>query len=111
MTNPEKGQTERHFPKLRKARNIVEACKKPRGEAQEQAEQAKPVIDPEEESELIRIRERKTSEAAELLSKALGADGVAVLLKAFSEEEQPYELLSALRRRLQVATAVKKNGT
>ena len=76
-------------------------------EAQEQAEQA---IQSEEESELIRVREKKTSEAAELLSQALGADGVALLLKAFAEEEQPRDLLSALRRRLQIAMAV-KNGT
>jgi len=79
-------------------------------EAQEQAEHPKPEIEPEEESELIRVRERKTSEAAELLSNALGADGVALLLKAFSEEEQPHDLLSALRRRLHIAMAV-KNGT
>ena len=79
-------------------------------QAQEQVVQAKPEIEPEEESELIRVRERKTSEAAELLSNALGADGVALLLKAFSEEEQPHDLLSALRRRLQIAMAV-KNGT
>jgi hypothetical protein len=73
-------------------------------------EQARPEIEPEEESELLRVRERKTSDAAELLSNALGADGVALLLKAFSEEEQPHDLLSALRRRLQIAMAV-KNGT
>jgi len=79
-------------------------------EARGQAEQAKPEIEREEESELIRVRERKTSEAAELLSNALGADGVALLLKAFSEEEQPHDLLSALRRRLQIAMAV-KNGS
>ena len=99
----------RHSQKFRsrKVWNINEDQKQ---EAQEQAEQAKPEIEPEEESELIRVRERKTSEAAELLSNALGADGVALLLKAFSEEEQPHELLSALRRRLQIAMAV-KNGT
>jgi hypothetical protein len=79
-------------------------------EAQEQVEQAKPEIESEEDSELLRVRESKTSEAAELLSNALGADGVALLLKAFSEEEQPHDLLSALRRRLQIAMAV-KNGT
>ena len=94
----------RHSQKFhsRKVRNIIEA--------QEQAEQAKPEIEPEEGSEPIHARERKTSEAAELLSKALGDDGVALLLKAFSEEEQPCDLLSALRRRLQVAMAL-KNGT
>jgi DNA primase catalytic subunit len=103
------GNSDRHSQKFRskKVRNIVEAQEQ---EAQEQAEQAKPAIEPEEESELMRVRERKTSESAELLSKALGADGVALLLKAFSEEEQPCDLLSALRKRLQVARAV-KNGT
>jgi hypothetical protein len=96
----------------RKVWNVNEALEQEaqEQEAQEQAEQAKPEIAPEEESELIRARERKTSEAAELLSNALGADGVALLLKAFSEEEQPHDLLSALRRRLQLAMAV-KNGT
>ncbi len=58
----------------------------------------------------MRLREKKTSEAAELLSKALGADGVALLVRAFSEEEWPWDLLSALRRRLRVAMAL-KNGT
>jgi hypothetical protein len=104
------GNSDRHSQKFRsrKVRNIVEAQEQ---EAQEQAEQAaKPAIEPGEESELMRVRERKTSESAELLSKALGADGVALLLKAFSEEEQPCDLLSALRKRLQVARAV-KNGT
>jgi hypothetical protein len=72
--------------------------------------QAKPEIEPGDEAELIRVCEKKTSEAAELLSKALGADGVAALVKAFSEEERPRDLLSALRRRLRVAMAV-KNGT
>jgi DNA primase catalytic subunit len=110
-TQAERGarKSHRRSQKLRsrKVRNIIEAQEQ---EAREQAEQTKPEIEPEEESELIRVRERKTSEAAELLSKALGADGVALLLKAFSEEEQPRDLLSALRRRLQVAMAL-KNGT
>jgi hypothetical protein len=43
---------------------------------------------------------KRTSEAAELLFKALGADGVALLVKALSEEEWPWDLLSALHRRL-----------
>jgi hypothetical protein len=108
----------RHSQKFRsrRVRNITEAqeqeAREPaqEQEAQDQSEQAKPKIESEEESELIRVRERKTSEAAELLSNALGADGVALLLEAFAEEEQPRDLLSALRRRLQVAMAV-KNGT
>jgi hypothetical protein len=76
--------------------------------AQELEEEVKPEIEPEEDSEPMRAREKKTSEAVELLSNALGADGVALLLKAFSEEEQPHDLLSALRRQLQVAA--KRNG-
>ena len=105
----------RHSQKFR-SRKVDEGQEQ---EAQEQVEQAKPEIEPEEEkpeiepeeeSELLRVRERKTSEAAELLSNALGTEGVALLLKAFSEEEQPCDLLSALRRRLQIAMAV-KNGT
>lgn len=58
-------------------------------------------------AELVRVREKKTSDAAELLSKALGADGVALLVKAFSEEEWPWDLLSALRRQLRGAVALK----
>jgi hypothetical protein len=96
----------RHSQKYRsrKARNISEA------QGQAKPEQAKPEIEPGEEAELIQVREKKTSEAAELLSKALGAEGVALLVKLFSEEERPCDLLSALRRRLRVAVAV-KNGT
>lgn len=78
-------------------------------ERQAGSEPAKPEIEPEQAATLIRVRERKTAEAAELLSQALGDDGVALLLDAFAEEEHPGELLAALRRRLQVAMAV-KNG-
>lgn len=108
----------RHSQKFR-SRKVCNVDEGQEQEAQEQVEQAKPEIEPEEEkpeiepeeeSELLRVRERKTSEAAELLSNALGTEGVALLLKAFSEEEQPHDLLSALRRRLQIAMAV-KNGT
>jgi hypothetical protein len=44
--------------------------------------------------------ERKTSEAAEALLKALGYDGVVLIVKTFSEEEWPWDLISALRRRI-----------
>jgi hypothetical protein len=44
--------------------------------------------------------ERKTSEAAEALLKALGYDGVVLVVKTFSEEEWPWDLISALRRRI-----------
>ena len=45
-------------------------------------------------------RESKTSEAAEALLKALGYDGVVLVVKRFSEEESPWDLISALRRRI-----------
>jgi hypothetical protein len=89
-----KGHRHSQICRPRKVRDITEA----RGQAK--PEQPKPEIEPGEEAELIRIRVKKTSEAAELLSEALGADGVALLVEAFSEEERPRDLLSALRRRL-----------
>jgi hypothetical protein len=45
-------------------------------------------------------REKKTSEAAEVLLKSLGADGVALVIKVFAEEEWPWGLLSELRKRI-----------
>jgi hypothetical protein len=45
-------------------------------------------------------RESKTSEAAEALLKALGYDSVVLVVKRFSEEESPWDLISALRRRI-----------
>jgi hypothetical protein len=44
-------------------------------------------------------REKRTSEAAEMLLKSLGADGVALVIKVFAEEEWPWGLLSELRKR------------
>jgi hypothetical protein len=62
------------------------------GEAEEQArsktEQTRP------------NRERNTSEAAEALLKVLGYDGVVLVVKTFSEEEWPWDLISALRERI-----------
>jgi hypothetical protein len=80
----------------RKVPNITEA-----------QEQANTEIEPKEGAEMRRVREKRTSEAAELLFNALGADRVALLVKAFSEEEWPGDLLSALRRRLRVARLAK----
>jgi chromatin segregation and condensation protein Rec8/ScpA/Scc1 (kleisin family) len=45
-------------------------------------------------------REKKTSEAAETLLKSLGADGVALVIKVFAEEEWPWGLLSELRKKI-----------
>jgi len=53
-------------------------------------------------------REKKTSEAAEALLNGLGADGVVLVVKMFSEEEWPWDLISALRRRIGVDPAVPK---
>jgi hypothetical protein len=50
-------------------------------------------------------REKKTSEAAETLLNALGSEGIGLVVKLFSEEEWPWDLLSALRRRIRVDTA------
>jgi Protein of unknown function (DUF3102) len=47
-------------------------------------------------------QDKRTSEAAETLLKALGTDGVVLVLKMFSEEEWPWDLISALRRRIGV---------
>ena len=54
-------------------------------------------------------REKKTSEAAEALLRALGTDGVVLVVKMFSEEEWPWDLISALRRRIGVDPAVPKS--
>jgi hypothetical protein len=53
-------------------------------------------------------RKEKTSEAAETLLKALGTDGVVLVVQVFSEEESPWDLISALRRRVGVCGAVKE---
>jgi len=45
-------------------------------------------------------QEKKTSEAAEMLLKSLGADGVALVVKVFAEEEWPWGLLSELRKQM-----------
>jgi hypothetical protein len=45
-------------------------------------------------------RERNTSEAVEALLKVLGYEGVVLVVKTFSEEEWPWDLISALRRRI-----------
>jgi hypothetical protein len=45
-------------------------------------------------------QEKKTSEAAEMLFKSLGADGVALVIKVFAEEEWPWGLLSELRKQI-----------
>jgi hypothetical protein len=69
----------------------------------EAREQERPRID------LVRLkREKKTSEAADALFKALSQDGVALVIKAFSEEEWPWDLLSALRRRISAPSPIKE---
>jgi hypothetical protein len=47
-------------------------------------------------------REKKTSEAAETLLEALGTEGIDLVVKLFSEEEWPWDLISALRTRIGV---------
>lgn len=60
-------------------------------------------------TDLIRLRrEKKTSEAADMLLKSLTADGIALVIKVFSEEEWPWDLLSALRQRVSTASRVKE---
>jgi hypothetical protein len=54
-------------------------------------------------------QEKKTSEAAEMLLKALGTDGVGLVVKMFSEEEWPWDLISALRRRIGVDAPAPKS--
>jgi hypothetical protein len=52
---------------------------------------------------------KNTSEAVEALLKALGYDGVVLVVKMFSEEEWPWDLISALRRRIGLDPAVPKS--
>jgi hypothetical protein len=47
-----------------------------------------------------RKREKKTSEMADMLFKSLGAESVALVIKAFGEEEWPWDLLHELRKRM-----------
>jgi hypothetical protein len=54
-------------------------------------------------------RERKTSEAAEILLRALGYDGVALVVNRFSEEEWPWDLIFALRRLIGLDPAVPRD--
>jgi Protein of unknown function (DUF3102) len=54
-------------------------------------------------------QEKKTSEAAETLLKALGTEAVGLVVKMFSEEEWPWDLISALRRRIGVDAAAPKS--
>jgi Protein of unknown function (DUF3102) len=54
-------------------------------------------------------QDERTSEAAETLLKALGTDGVVLVLKMFSEEEWPWDLISALRRRIGVDAPAPKS--
>jgi hypothetical protein len=52
----------------------------------------------QEDEPARRQREKMTAEAAEMLFKSLGAEGVALVIKAFAEEEWPWDLLSELRK-------------
>jgi hypothetical protein len=54
-------------------------------------------------------QEKKTSEAAETLLEALGIEGVGLVVKMFSEEEWPWDLISALRRRIGVDASAPKS--
>jgi hypothetical protein len=58
-------------------------------------------LEAREEAEAARQhREKMTAEAADMLFKSLGADGVAVVIKAFAEEEWPWALVSELRKEI-----------
>jgi hypothetical protein len=70
------------------------------GEAKEQTRQKSEYI--------LHPNRKKTSEAVEALLKALGYDGVVLVVKMFSEEEWPWDLISALRRRIGVDPAIPK---
>ncbi len=56
-------------------------------------------------------QEKRTSDAAEMLLKSLGADGVALVIKAFAEEEWPWGLLSELRKRILLRKRAADCGT
>jgi hypothetical protein len=59
--------------------------------------------------DLVRVkREKKTSDAADMLLKVLSADDVALVIKVFSEEEWPWDLLSALRQRVGIPSRLKE---
>jgi hypothetical protein len=64
----------------------------------------------QQEAGARRNREKKTSEAAEMLLKSLGDDGVALVIKVFAEEEWPWGLLSELRKRILLGKKVADCG-
>jgi beta-phosphoglucomutase-like phosphatase (HAD superfamily) len=66
-------------------------------------------IEEEAREQVRQIRDKKTSEAAETLLKALGTEGVGLVVETFSEEEWPWDLISALRRRIGVDAAASKS--
>jgi hypothetical protein len=55
-------------------------------------------------------RETQTSEAADVLFAALSLEGVELVVRVFSEEERPRDLISVLRKRIAVAAAGVKAG-
>lgn len=57
-----------------------------------------PQEDRQEAAQARQHREKITAEAADMLFKSLGADGVELVIKAFAEEEWPWDLLSELRK-------------
>ncbi len=52
----------------------------------------------QEVDETRQHREKMTVKAADMLFKSLGADGVELVIRAFAEEEWPWDLLSELRK-------------
>lgn len=53
---------------------------------------------PPEAEQARQDREKMTAEAAEMLFASLGPKGVELVIKAFAEEEWPWDLLSELRK-------------
>ncbi len=53
---------------------------------------------PPQAGQVRQDREKMTADAAKMLFTSLGPDGVELVIKAFAEEEWPWDLLSELRK-------------
>lgn len=103
-----KAQSGDVLPDCRVAEMISEAKSQKRGSEQpynngfhraKQYQRYRELQEGRQEAEPARQhREKMTAEAAEMLFKSLGTDGVVLVIKAFAEEEWPWDLLSELRK-------------
>jgi hypothetical protein len=87
---------------ISEAKSQRRRAEKPGGNGLHRVKQYQRYREPQEarqDAEQVRQhREKITAEAAEMLFTTLGAEGVELVIKAFAEEEWPWDLLSELRK-------------